>query len=43
MFEANLPLDVDLFNDFHAQLDAAGHFYCKRIPVCEKCPLHPLL
>jgi endonuclease III related protein len=43
MFEANLPLDVDLFNDFHAQFDAAGHFYCKRIPLCEKCPLHPFL
>ena len=39
MLEANLPLDVDLFNDFHAQFDAAGHFYCKRIPLCEKCPL----
>ncbi len=43
MFEANSPSDVDLFNDFHAQLDAAGHFYCKRIPLCEKCPLHPFL
>jgi endonuclease-3 related protein len=43
MLEANLPLDVDLFNDFHAQFDAAGHFYCKRIPLCEKCPLHPFL
>jgi endonuclease III related protein len=43
MLEANLPLDVDLFNDFHAQFVAAGHFYCKRIPLCEKCPLHPFL
>lgn len=43
MLEANIPLDVDLFNDFHAQFDAAGHFYCKRIPLCEKCPLHPFL
>ena len=43
MLEANLPLDVDLFNDFHAQFDAAGHFYCKRMPLCEKCPLHPFL
>jgi endonuclease III related protein len=43
MLEANLPLDVELFNDFHAQFDAAGHFYCKRIPLCDKCPLHPFL
>jgi endonuclease III related protein len=43
IFEANLPADVDLFNDFHAQLDAAGHFFCKRIPLCEKCPLRPFL
>ncbi len=43
IFQANLPSDVDLFNDFHAQLDAAGHYYCKRIPLCEKCPLHPFL
>ncbi|MGO9569575.1 MAG: endonuclease III domain-containing protein [Desulfomonilaceae bacterium] len=43
MLEANLPLDVGIFNDFHAQLVAAGHFYCKRIPLCDKCPLQPLL
>lgn len=43
IFEANLLSEVALFNDFHAQLDAAGHFYCKRIPLCEKCPLHPFL
>jgi endonuclease III related protein len=43
IFEANLPLDADLFNDFHAQFDAAGHFYCKKNPLCDKCPLHPFL
>jgi endonuclease III related protein len=43
IFEANLPSDVDLFNDFHAQLVAAGHHYCKRVPMCEKCPLQPFL
>jgi len=39
LFEANLPADVALFNDFHAQLVAVGHHYCKRIPLCEECPL----
>jgi|WetSurSiteA1Bulk_404760.scaffolds.fasta_scaffold11277_3 endonuclease III related protein len=43
MLEANLPSEVALFNDFHAQFDAAGHFYCKKSPLCEKCPLHPFL
>jgi endonuclease III related protein len=43
VLEANLPPEVALFNDFHAQFDAAGHFYCKRIPLCDKCPLHPFL
>jgi endonuclease III related protein len=43
IFESNIPLEVDLFNDFHAQLVAAGHHYCKRIPLCDKCPLQPFL
>ncbi len=43
LFEANLPSEVALFNDFHAQLVAAGHHYCKRMPLCEKCPLRRFL
>lgn len=43
LFEANLTPDLALFNDFHAQFVAAGHHYCKRIPLCEKCPLRPFL
>jgi endonuclease III related protein len=43
MLEANLQSEVALFNDFHAQFDAAGHFYCKKNPLCDKCPLHPFL
>jgi endonuclease-3 related protein len=43
IFEVNIPPDVDLFNDFHAQLVAVGHQYCKRIPLCDKCPLQPFL
>jgi endonuclease-3 related protein len=43
LFQANLPSDVALYNDFHAQLVAVGHHFCKRIPLCEQCPLHPFL
>ncbi|MGB6064866.1 MAG: endonuclease III domain-containing protein [Desulfomonilaceae bacterium] len=43
LFETNLPSDVPLYNDFHAQLVAAGHHYCKKIPLCEQCPLLPFL
>jgi endonuclease-3 related protein len=39
LFHAHLPRDVALFNDFHAQIVAVGHNYCKRQPVCEICPL----
>ncbi len=39
LFHSNLPLDVALFNDFHAQFVAVGHNYCKKRPLCEICPL----
>jgi endonuclease-3 related protein len=39
LFESNLTMDVGLFNDFHAQLVAVGHHYCKKKPLCPDCPL----
>ncbi len=39
LFHSNLPIDADLFNDFHAQIVAVGHRYCKKKPVCKECPL----
>lgn len=39
-FESNLPPDVSLYNDFHAQLVMVGKNWCKRSqPDCENCPL----
>jgi endonuclease III related protein len=38
-FHANLECSVELFNDFHAQLVAVGHAFCKRTPLCDQCPL----
>ena len=42
LFHANLPRDLDLFNDFHAQIVAVGHHFCKPKPRCEGCPLEHL-
>lgn len=40
LFEDNLPLDVKLFNEYHALLVAAGKKYCrKKSPLCDDCPL----
>lgn len=38
-FMANLPEDVALFNDFHAQIVHLGNSICKSIPRCEACPI----
>ena len=41
-FERELPDDLDLYNDFHAQIVAVGNRYCKPKPKCEGCPLENL-
>ncbi len=41
-FEEECPPDVDLYNDFHAQIVATGNRYCKPTPRCEGCPLEQL-
>lgn len=43
LFHSNLPLDLPLFNDFHAQFVAVGHNYCKKRPLCDICPLQKFL
>ena len=39
LFMNNLPHDVSLFNDYHAQIIALGKNYCRTKPLCGKCPL----
>ncbi|MFH0825057.1 MAG: endonuclease III domain-containing protein [Pseudomonadota bacterium] len=39
LFEERIPRDAALYNDFHAQIVAVGHTYCKRTPLCPGCPL----
>jgi endonuclease-3 related protein len=38
-FTRNLPPDVGLFNQYHALIDGAGHYYCSGTPRCGQCPL----
>ncbi len=37
-FTANLPEDVPLYNDFHAQIVHLGNAVCKTVPECDSCP-----
>ena len=39
LFESSLPDDVELWNDYHAQLVAVGKNHCKPAARCEGCPL----
>jgi endonuclease-3 related protein len=39
LFMEHLPLDVGLFNEFHALIVKTGKNYCRRRPLCEECPL----
>ncbi len=38
-FTRNLPRDLELYNDFHAQIVYLGKDYCRPKPRCEDCPL----
>lgn len=42
LFHKNLPMDVKLFNEYHALFVMAGKHYCKPKPRCEECPLRNL-
>jgi endonuclease III related protein len=39
VFEASLPKDAALYNDFHAQIVLLGKDVCRPTPRCERCPL----
>ncbi len=38
-FVGNLPEDVYLFNEFHALIVALCQTYCRKKPLCDRCPL----
>ena len=39
LFHKRLPLDVQLFNEYHALFVMVGKYYCKPKPKCTGCPL----
>ena len=41
--EGKLPRELDLFQDFHAQIVEVGKRFCRPNPECENCPLRPYL
>jgi endonuclease-3 related protein len=43
LFTQHLPLEVELFNEYHALLVRVGKLHCQRKPRCQGCPLEPLL
>jgi len=44
LVEDNLPRDVSLYNEFHAQFVQVGKNWCRpRDPRCSECPLGPFL
>ena len=42
-FEENLPVDVQLFNEYHALIVNIGKMFCKPKKICEECPLNVFL
>lgn len=39
LFEKQLPLDVELFKEYHALIVEHAKRHCRKKPVCEKCVL----
>ena len=42
LLEDNLPADLDLYNDFHAQFVSVGKYHCRPKAKCAGCPLEQL-
>ncbi len=38
-FTGALPMDVSLYSEYHALIDALGHHICTTRPHCDTCPL----
>ncbi len=41
LFEDNLPVDAQMFNEYHALIVAVGKGHCRPRAQCEGCPLEP--
>lgn len=43
LFTDHLPDDLELYEDFHAQLVQVGKRHCRPTPVCDGCPVREVL
>ena len=43
IFMENIPLDIELYKNYHALIVKLGKTYCKRNPRCDVCPLREFL
>lgn len=43
VFESRLETDLQLFNEYHALLVEVGKRHCRKVAVCEGCPLQEML
>ncbi|MEA1995570.1 MAG: endonuclease III domain-containing protein [Campylobacterota bacterium] len=43
LFMENIPLDIELYKNYHALIVELGKTYCKRNPRCDVCPLKEFL
>jgi endonuclease-3 related protein len=39
IFQKSLPKDVKIYKEFHALIVALAKHYCKKVPICSRCPL----
>jgi endonuclease-3 related protein len=42
LFMANLPADVQMYNEYHALIVQHCKDFCRKKPLCESCPLNSL-
>lgn len=42
LMEENLPKSLKLYQEFHALLVELGKNYCKKKPICRKCPVEEI-
>ncbi len=43
LFMENIPLDIELYKNYHALIVELGKTYCKTNPRCDVCPLKEFL
>ena len=40
LFTKNLESNEKIFNEYHALLVELGKNICKKVPICDKCPIN---